>query len=173
MLNAIVVVELVEELLEACTLKVTDSHRERADTLHFTVRAEHYNADAYVSHCGLTGRLTTLSRQALTDFHILGEVAVVLALRQQHVLIRTALCGLSHINVLRFNRSSYQGVQCVQCIHSHIITSSFSLNDIYVQMQGLAGGGYNGCQKHQDYAECDRPPERKQNPQPRPGDNAS
>ena len=91
MLNAIVVIELVEELLEACALKVTDSHRERADTLHFAVRAEYYNADAYVSHCRLTSRLTTLGRQALTDFHVLGEVAVVLTLWQQYVLIRTAL----------------------------------------------------------------------------------
>ena len=136
MLNAIVIVELVEELLEAGALKVTDSHRERTDTLHFAVRAEHYNANAYVSYCGLTSRLATLGRQALTDFHVLGKIAVVFALRQQYVFVRTTLCSLTHVHVLRLNCRVYQCIQRSQYIHSHIITSSFSSNDIYVQMQG-------------------------------------
>jgi hypothetical protein len=77
------------------------------------------------------------------------------------------LCDSNHGSLI------YQGVQGCQYIHSHIITSSFSLNDIYVQMQGLAYGGHRGRQKHQDYGEHRRSPEREQHPQPGPSDNAS
>nr|DAU44481.1 MAG TPA: hypothetical protein [Caudoviricetes sp.] len=132
------VVQAVKQLLEVGALRVEHWQIPGADTLLDAVWTVHDEADTGVQHRWLTSRLTFVGRDTLTVLYVLYKVAVVVTLRKQYILKATATTGLGHVHRLGSYSCVYQGVQVSQYVElgSHIITSSFRLNKIYVQMQG-------------------------------------